>query len=89
MPDDGDEVFPVVGNGNGTGKGVNCGLGGGIKALDEEDDVTARLRGEGIMNLSATDALSLVFVVDTGLPILLVLLVLSPKPAPLCPVPNP
>ena len=73
-PEDGDEVGPpTVGNGKGTGKGVNCGLGGGIKALDEDDDVTAGLRGDGMMNLSATVFLSLVFVlvvVATGLPIL-------------------
>ena len=82
-PDDGDEVAPpTVGNGKGTGKGVNCGLGGGIKALDE-DDVTARLRGEGMMNLSATVVLSLVFVLLVGLPILFMLLVLSPKPGAL------
>ena len=77
---------PTVGNGKGTGKGVNCGLGGGIKALDEGGEVTARLTGDGMMNLSAT--LSLVFalvVVATGLPILLVL---SPKPGALLgPVP--
>jgi len=54
-------VPPEVRKGNGVGKGVNCGLGGGIKALDEEDDVIARLRGDGMMNRSATDVLSLVF----------------------------
>jgi len=54
-------VPPAVGKGNSAGKGVNCGLEGGIKALDEEDDVIARLRGDGMMNRSATDVLSLVF----------------------------
>ena len=86
-PDDGDEVAPpTVGNGKGTGKGVNCGLGGGIKALDEVGDVTARLRGDGMMNLSASVLLSLGFVlvvVTTSLPILFMLLVLSPKPGAL------
>ena len=85
MPD-GEVAPPAVGNGNGTGKDVNCGLGGGINALDEEDDVTAILRGDGIMNLSATVALSLVVEVTAGFPVLLMLLVLSPA---LRPAPNP
>lgn len=84
---------PAVGNGSGNGKGVNCGLGGGIKALDEEDDVTPRLREEtrdGMMNLSATLVLSVVFVlVVAGFPILLMLLVLSPALGRPRPRPNP